>query len=156
MAEALGRYLLKLVSEGSFQGLRPSSSNLVCSHQQFVGDTILLGSSTIREEITLKNALNLYSKASGQLINWNKSSLFFFNTLEVKQRRITDILGCDTSSFPSTYLGLTICLKSIDTSWLSLIDRFNKKLAGWKGALLSQMGKLQLLKSTLQNLPVYA
>lgn len=104
MAEGLGRYLLKLVLEGLFQGLHPSSSNLVCSHQQFVDDTILLGSSTISEVRMLKNALNLYGRASCQLINWRKSSLFFFNTPEVRQRRIADILGCDIGSFPSFIL----------------------------------------------------
>lgn len=47
-------------------------------------------------------------------------------------------------------------MKPPDSFWLSLIDRFNKKLAGWKEALLSQAGKIQLFKSSLQNLPVYA
>ena len=38
----------------------------------------------------------------------------------------------------------------------SIINRFNKKLASWKGANLSQVGKCTLLKSTLINLPTYA
>lgn len=80
MVEALGRYLLKMVSEGSFQGLSPSSSNIVCSHQQFIDDTILLGISSIREAITLKNTLNLYSKASGQFLIGIKVP-FSFSTL---------------------------------------------------------------------------
>ena len=37
-----------------------------------------------------------------------------------------------------------------------MLDRFSKKLAGWKGATLSQAGKCQLVKSILQNLPIYA
>lgn len=37
-----------------------------------------------------------------------------------------------------------------------MIDKFNKKLTGWKGVLLSQADKIQLVKSTLQNLPTYA
>lgn len=32
----------------------------------------------------------------------------------------------------------------------------NSKLAGWKGAILSQASKVTLLKATLQNLPIYA
>lgn len=134
MVEALGKYLLKLVFEGSFQGLKPCSSNLVCSHQQFIDDTILLGSSTIREGRTLKNALNLISKASGQMINWNKSSLLFFNTPEIKKRRIAHILGCDIGSFPSTYLGLHLYLKLSDSFWLSLID--NSIKIWWVGKVL--------------------
>ena len=40
--------------------------------------------------------------------------------------------------------------------WNGIIDRFNKKLASWKGVSLSQAGKHTLVKSTLQNLPTYA
>ena len=36
------------------------------------------------------------------------------------------------------------------------MERFSKKLAGWKGAILSQAEKCQLVKSILQNLPIYA
>ncbi len=36
------------------------------------------------------------------------------------------------------------------------MDSFSKKLVGWKGASLSQVGKSQLVKSTLQNLSIYA
>ena len=43
-----------------------------------------------------------------------------------------------------------------DSFWDDLIKKFNKKLVGWKGLLLSQARKIQLIKSTLQNLPTYA
>lgn len=56
-----------------------------------------------------------------------------------------------------SYLGLPLCSNMIPKSfWWGLIDKFNSKMAGWKGALLSQAGKLQLIKSTFHNLPVYA
>ena len=40
--------------------------------------------------------------------------------------------------------------------WNSIIDNFNRKFAGWKGATLSQAGKCSLVKFILQNLPTYA
>ena len=36
-----------------------------------------------------------------------------------------------------------------------LLDKFNKKLIGWKAQLLSQGGRLTLIKSTLANFPNY-
>ena len=36
------------------------------------------------------------------------------------------------------------------------MDRFSKKLAGWKGVILIQAGKCELVKSILQNLSIYA
>lgn len=66
--------------------------------------------------------------------------------------KIANILDCLIGKLPCTYLGS----KPSDFFWQYLIDQFNRKLVGWKGTLLSQAGKIQLLKATLQNLPVYA
>jgi len=66
------------------------------------------------------------------------------------------ILRCRVGKLPSTYLGLPLGAKPPNSFWNGIIDRFNKKLVGWKGASLSQAGKCLLVKSTLQNLPMYA
>jgi hypothetical protein len=57
---------------------------------------------------------------------------------------------------PSIYLGLPLGSRPLDSFWNSIIDRFRRKLVGWKGALLSQVGKCQLVKSCLQNVPLYS
>lgn len=57
---------------------------------------------------------------------------------------------------PSIYLGLSICSKPPDSFWNNLVDRFHKKLTRYKGALLRQAGKVQLLKFSLQNMLAYA
>ena len=76
MTDCLGRYIGKLVSQGDIKGLQPSSQPLTCSHGQFVDDTIFMGKVDVKEARNLKKALNLYSYALGQLINWNKRSFF--------------------------------------------------------------------------------
>ena len=43
MADCLGRYIGQLVLEGEIKGLQPSSQPLICSHRQFVDDTIFMG-----------------------------------------------------------------------------------------------------------------
>ena len=80
MADCLGRYIGKLVLQGNIKDLRPSSQPLTCSHGQFFDDTIFMGKVEVKEARNLKKAFNLYSSTLGQLINWNKSSLFFTNT----------------------------------------------------------------------------
>lgn len=84
MVDSLGRYIEKLVLRGEIQGLRPSSHPLIFSHEKFADDTIFLGKANVREVISLKKALNIYSSIFGQLINWGKFSLFFINTLECR------------------------------------------------------------------------
>ena len=107
MADCLGRYIGKLVFQGDIKGLHPSSQPLTCCHGQFVDDTIFMGKADVKEATNLKKALNLYSSSSGQLINWNKSSLFFINTPVARQGKIANILGFSISYFPCTYFGFT-------------------------------------------------
>ena len=104
----------------------------------------------------MKRILDIYSKGTGQTINWEKNHVFFFNTPDERQRKIACILGYGVGSLPFTYLGLPLGLNPIDSFWNGILDRFNKKLADWKGATLSQASKCILVKYTLQNLPTYA
>ena len=103
----------------------------------------------------MKEILDMYTRGSGKLINWDKSSIFFVNTPDDRQRKIARILGCGVGKLPSTYLGLPLGSTPLDSFKNGIMDRFNKKLVGWKRASLSQVGQCQLVKSTLQNLPMY-
>lgn len=149
--ESLERYTNKIISKGQLKSARPLSAQKVRSHQQFADDTMLMGASTIKEAKTLKSSLNNYCHASGQLIKWMKISLFFLNTPKDQKERIDRILECQIGFIPSIYFGLPLCRKPPRTFWSILVDRFYKKIVVGKGSLLSQVGKIQLLKSSLQS-----
>lgn len=56
----------------------------------------------------------------------------------------------------ATYLGLPFfSRKSNSNYWNYIVEKVQKKLAGWKGKLLSLAGKIQLLKASLQNILIY-
>lgn len=157
MSEAFEKTIQRDVRKSNLRGLQPSSQATICSHHQFVDDTLLMGESLIKEANTIKAILDTYEKGSGKKVSLSKSSIFFMNTSENRKMKIANILGCKMGVLPYSYLGLPLCVgPTSDSFWSSLIDRFQMKLAGWKGALLSQAGKLQLIKASLQNLPVYA
>ncbi|XP_057851799.1 uncharacterized protein LOC131061986 [Cryptomeria japonica] len=156
MAECLGRCIGKLVEKRKFCGLNPSSTDQICSHQQFADDSIIMGKAIVKDSRSLKKALDSYGSTIGQLINWSKSFVYFINTQKRRRTKISNILGCQVGSLPASYLGLPLCHDPLDTFWGALVDKFHKKLSSWKGALLSQAGKVQLLKSTLQSIPLYA
>ena len=73
------------------------------------------GEASIREAKVMKDILNLYTRGLGQLINWEKSVVFFVNTLEDMQRKIARILGCGVGNLPSIYLGLPLGTKPLDS-----------------------------------------
>jgi hypothetical protein len=67
-----------------------------------------------------------------------------------------DIMYCRIGSLPMTYLGMPLgsSFKSKDI-WNSILEKMERRLAGWKSLYLSKGGRLTLLKSTLSSLPTY-
>lgn len=66
------------------------------------------------------------------------------------QRKIKNILGCQSANLPDTYLGLPLTTKEVTNDfWNTIVERIQKKLTGWKGKILNNAGKLQLLSVAL-------
>ena len=54
------------------------------------------------------------------------------------------------------YLGLPLGAKFKDkTIWNPILEKMERRLAGWKCLYLSKGGRVTLIKSTLSNLPTY-
>ena len=54
------------------------------------------------------------------------------------------------------YLGLPLGAKFKDkTIWNPILEKMERRLAGWKRLYLSKGGRVTLIKSTLSNLPTY-
>ena len=69
---------------------------------------------------------------------------------------LADILGCRIGSLPMTYLGLPLgASHKSPTIWNPILEKIERKLAGWKNMYLSKGGRLTLLKSRLSSLPTY-
>ena len=73
--ECLGRFVNNIVVKGDIISLNPSSSSLVCSHQQFVDDSIVMGEASMRNARKIKKTLSEYGMTIGQIINWSKSMI---------------------------------------------------------------------------------
>ena len=110
--------------------LNPSSSTLVCSHQQFVDDSIVMGEASVKNARILKKSLVDYGSATGQLINWNKSLIYFLNVNMERQLKIKKIIGCEIGTLPGSYLGLPMGLSPPKSFWNSLINKIHSKLEG--------------------------
>jgi hypothetical protein len=69
---------------------------------------------------------------------------------------LADILGCKTSTLPMKYLGLPLGASfKLKNIWNPIVEKLERRLAGWKRLYLSKGGQLTLIKSTLSNLPTY-
>ncbi len=69
---------------------------------------------------------------------------------------LADILSCHIDRLPMTYLGMPLgsSFKALGV-WNPIIEKVERRLAGWKKLYLSKGGRLTLLKSTLSSLPTY-
>ena len=70
--------------------------------------------------------------------------------------KFADIQGCKVGDLPASYLGLPLCLGSVNkTLWDTVVERVEKKLSTWKAKYLSIGGRVTLIRSALSNLLVY-
>jgi hypothetical protein len=66
------------------------------------------------------------------------------------------ILGYRVYSLSTKYLGLSLATSYKTTSiWNSIIEKMERRPAGWKKLYLSKGGKLTLIKSTISNFYTY-
>ena len=72
------------------------------------------------------------------------------------QVKVKSTLGYQFVNLLDTYLGLPLMIKEVTTNyWNTILERMQKKLVGWKGKILSNARKLQLIVATLQGIPIY-
>lgn len=67
-----------------------------------------------------------------------------------------DTIKCRAAKLPTTYLGIPLGANPRKSStWKSILDKVENRLAMWKAKTLSRAGRLVLIKAVLNNLPVY-
>ena len=123
------------------------------THLFFADDSLLFCKVKEQECHALLSILNRYEEASGQKINTDKSSIFFSpNTPQELRESILNILGPMQDSRHNKYLGLpSINGRSKAQVFAKVKDRVAKKLAGWKGKLLSIGGRESSSKRWLKQ-----
>jgi hypothetical protein len=88
-------------------------------------------------------------------VNFHKTTLVPINIDNEKANELADIFGCKVESLPFAYLGLPLGTTRPSVSDLMpTVSRIDKKLSGIS-SLMSYTGKLTLLNSVIQSLPMY-
>ena len=105
----------------------------------------------------LKNLLGSFCNNSGQLINFNKSSLTFSkNASTTKKWVVSGIFNIMQSNGLGKYLGYSVFQgKPSITTFQDIINKATDKLNGWKANCLSKAGRTILIQSHLESIPAH-
>lgn len=98
----------------------------------------------------------MFTAILGLHINYEKSMWIPINMQDGACIRKNLILGYRQSQFPTTYLGMPLTVRKPTINlFMPLIKRFESKLEGWKGKLISRGGKLQLVNLVISSISIY-
>lgn len=110
------------------------------------------------EAQTLRNILDSYATASGQVINYEKSSLTYSQNVNEDLRSwMGNILGIRNQGVSGNYLGLPSLVGRNKKEILGYIKRrMTTRMRSWNNKFLTKAGNEIMLKSVIQSIPTYA
>ncbi|XP_057747667.1 uncharacterized protein LOC130966862 [Arachis stenosperma] len=156
VVDVLHRMVGEAIRNGRISLLLVRRDSIELSHLQFADDTILF---CPPEEETIKNyqrLLRCFELMLGLRINFDKSSLIPINCDGQWVQRMCKLLGCKGDTLSVKYLGISLGENPrLMKIWNPIIDKVEEKLNLWKAKVLNKAGKLVLVKSVLNSLPVY-
>ncbi|XP_009599850.2 uncharacterized protein [Nicotiana tomentosiformis] len=156
--DALSKMMDRAASGGFLRGFSAPIGVLSArrvSHLLLADDTLVFCDADMDQLTCLKQVLQWFQIISGLKINLGKCEIFPVGEV-ANIDALSHVLGCKMGSLPTTYLGLPLgALKKDTTVWNPVIERVEKRLAGWQKRYLSKGGKEVLIKSTLSSIPTY-
>jgi hypothetical protein len=156
--EVLSQLLIRTEEVGLIRGFKASSatvSGLSISHLLFADDTIVFCDADRDQLLHIRMVLACFEAVTGLGVNMGKSELVPVGELR-NVDQLAEILCCRVGDLPMSYLGMLLGSSFKASSvWNPILEKIERKLAGWKKLYLSKGGCLTLLKSTLSSLPTY-
>ncbi|XP_026417309.1 uncharacterized protein LOC113312788 [Papaver somniferum] len=155
MEDALSRYLSASVQEKKIAPM-VIRNGIRLTHLFFADDVFIFLNGAKKSIENLTQLLDTYQSFSGQLINRGKSKCFIDGTSSQRKMQIKEWLKMEVSEFPDKYLGVILAPGRVKSSTVwPIVEMLQKKLAGWKGRMLSFQDRLVLIKSVLNSMPIY-
>ena len=156
VVDVVNRMLSKATSHDLIPGLCREAlpGGVVCL--QYTDNTILFVQNNLEKAGNLKLVLSCFEQISGMKINYSKSELIPIGMDLEEYSPFADILGCSVGNFPIKYLGIPLHHDKLRREDIQpLIDKIMKRMAGWRGKLLSLSGRMLRIKTCLASIPVY-
>ncbi|XP_010468748.2 PREDICTED: uncharacterized protein LOC104748865 [Camelina sativa] len=138
-------------------GIKVSTASPAISHLLFADDSLFFCRATKEQCAVVLGIVQKYEWASGQQINFQKSSVQFGHTVDHALREeLKGILGITNLGGMGSYLGILESLGGAKTQIFSYVqDRLQSHASGWPARLLSKGGKEVMIKSVATAVPTF-
>jgi len=156
LAEVLNKMMHRAVNTGLLRGISVGNGNLQISHLQFADDTLVFCEAEEHYVRVTKGIFLTYQAFAGLCVNYRKSIMVVLGKEETWIDSIEEIMGCSRAQLPIQYLGIPLGANMRKaSSWQIIIEKVQARLQAWKSSCLSRAGRLVLIKSVLNSLPLY-
>jgi hypothetical protein len=117
------------------RGVRVCQQAPWISHLLFANDCLIFTQASRRGADRISEILELYYKGSGQLVNKNKSAVFFSgNCVLSAKQEVHEVLQIPTEALGEKYLGLPTAVGKVsDDTFDYVADRIRNFIHGWGG-----------------------
>jgi len=155
--ERLTQLIEQKVIEGTWKPIPITREGIRVSHLMFADDVVLFGEASATQAKMMKQCLQKFCAASGQRISYQKSRIFFSpNTNEAVIAEVCNTLDIQQTMDFGRYLGVpTLHGRTTKATYYDVLDKVEKRLAGWKTKCLSLAGRATLIQSTVTAIPAY-
>ena len=156
VVDVFTKMLIKGTSLNLIRGLCPQHCPGGVVSLQYADDTILFVENNVEVAKKLKTILTCFEQVSGMRINYSKSELVPINLCEDDVNALKSIFGCSIGTFPIKYLGIPLHHDKLRREDIQpIVDKILKRIADWRGKLLSYGAKVTLIRYCLASIPVY-
>jgi hypothetical protein len=143
-------------SEGQLEGLVLRLVQDGLSILQYVDDTLLFLDHDLVKAENMKLIMLAFEQVSDLNINYHKRKLYCFGQATEAEDLYRSLFCCRKGIFPFKYMGIPIHYRKLrHNDWKVIEEKFEKKMCGWKGKLLSVRGSLVLINSVLSSLAMF-
>ncbi|KAK2665976.1 hypothetical protein Ddye_004550 [Dipteronia dyeriana] len=156
-AEGFSSLISKSERCGAYNGFRCSRLGPKITHLFFMDDSLLFTRASMEECVNIKGLIKIYTEASSQIINFQKSAVCFSKQISTSDKNLlAGFLEMKIVDHHNKYLGLScVTSRSKRALFNSVKERVWKKLQSWSSRFFSSGGQEILLKAVIQSIPIY-
>ena len=156
VAQGLAGLVKQATRKKLFTGLKVGHKKVDVNLLQFADDTLFVCESNIQNIKCIKAMLRCFELSSGLRVNFHKSKIGAIGVDRYEVKMYLNILHCSIMEIPFTYLSLPIGGNQSRCSfWEPVLAKIRKKLSVWKGRNLSFAGRVCLIKSVINAIPLF-